>query len=345
MVKIWATSVGTGRARGVELCDAGEGRRSGGGCGEGGVSGFPGVPGRTLTGSGGGIGAAGATGTGAGAAAGAGAGAEAEGTGKPAGAAPPNKAGAADIACIACIIAGFDMSAANAAGFAIVACMAAGANAAGFAMAAINACCCACCVCKAASATAGSIAGGANAGTAGTGAEGGAAGGFGAGSGWGVPAGGAPPPSPPSGPPPPVIAPQRFPDRWKSTTRGDEGGARGIGLIVRQRGVGPRPSRRIDVRSTVAEFARRFRARVRRRWSRVERSRAPISECAPHVPASFRAGFSAALVARFQSSGLFSHVSAVPVDFHRCECANSLELRTKSASGGHSGKSRNSAAR
>lgn len=141
-------------ARGIELCDAGEERRSGGGCAEVGVSGFPGVPGRTLTGSDEVIGAAGATGTGAGAAAGAGA----EGTGKPAGAAPPNKAGAADIACIACIIAGFDMRAASAAGFAIVACMAAGANAAGFAMAANNACCCACCVCKAVSATTGSIA-------------------------------------------------------------------------------------------------------------------------------------------------------------------------------------------
>ena len=147
-------------ARGIELCDAGEERRSGGGCAEVGVSGFPGVPGRTLTGSDEVIGAAGATGTGAGAAAGAGAGAGAgaEGTGKPAGAAPPNKAGAADIACIACIIAGFDMRAASAAGFAIVACMAAGANAAGFAMAANNACCCACCVCKAVSATTGSIA-------------------------------------------------------------------------------------------------------------------------------------------------------------------------------------------
>ena len=88
-----------------------------------GVSGFPGVPGRTLTGSDEVIGAAGAARDrrGAAAGAGAGAGAGAEGTGKPAGAAPPNKAGAADIACIACIIAGFDMRAASAAGFAIVA--------------------------------------------------------------------------------------------------------------------------------------------------------------------------------------------------------------------------------
>ena len=99
---------------------------------------------------------------------------------------------------------------------------------------------------------------------------------------------------------------------------------------MRQRSVGSRPSRRIDVRSTVAEFSRRVRARVRRRWSRVERSRAPISECAPHVPAFFRAGFSAALVGRVSKFGTVFPRSAVRVNLHRPELANSLKKSVKS---------------
>ena len=103
------------------------------------------------------------------------------------------------------------------------------------------------------------------------------------------------------------------------------------GLIVRQRSVGSRPSRRIDVRSTVAEFSRRVRARVRRRWSRVERSRAPISAIARRTSPRFSAqDFSAALVGRVSKFGTVFPRSAVRVNLHRPELANSLKKSVKS---------------